>query len=61
MKIELKPDWYAGEVRELVADGLFVCYECKDGLHCQCVGVPCHCPCPLQSSHTKDSDIEYCI
>lgn len=23
------------------------CYECKDGMHCLCVGVPCGCPCPF--------------
>jgi len=21
------------------------CYECKDGYHARCVGVPCMCPC----------------
>ena len=26
----------------------FVCYECKDGRHAHCVGVPCNCKCPAQ-------------
>ncbi len=53
-------DWYVNEVKELVADGAFVCYECKDGSHCDCLGVPCMCPCPIQYPQTKN-EIEYCI
>jgi hypothetical protein len=25
----------------------FVCYECKDGFHDHCIGVPCMCGCPI--------------
>jgi hypothetical protein len=25
----------------------FICYHCKEGAHKDCVGVPCHCACPI--------------
>lgn len=25
----------------------FICYQCRDGLHPQCVGVPCRCDCEI--------------
>ena len=24
-----------------------LCYQCKDGLHGECVGIPCECYCPI--------------
>lgn len=28
-------------------EGFGPCYECRDGLHDSCLGVPCQCPCPV--------------
>lgn len=30
---------------EAIREGLFVCYECRDGRCAHCIGVPCMCPC----------------
>jgi hypothetical protein len=53
-------DWYHDEMMEHVREGQFVCYECRDGLHMRCVGVPCMCPCPIQFPNTKN-EVEYFI
>jgi len=36
----------ANHLERLQADrDTWVCYECRDDNCCQCVGVPCDCPC----------------
>lgn len=27
--------------------GLFICYECRDGMCSNCIGIPCMCECPI--------------
>lgn len=35
---------------------LWFCYNCRDGLHEQCVGVPCDCECePVQPTEPEYS------
>lgn len=28
--------------------GRWLCYQCKDGVHCRCIGVPCQCDCEYE-------------
>lgn len=35
----------------------FICYECQDGHHDQCIGVPCMCSCPVPDGW--DGSVEY--
>ena len=30
------------------------CYECRDGLHTLCIGVPCGCPCPTPDQRRRE-------
>ncbi len=29
-----------------------ICYQCKDGRHGECVGIPCQCDCPIPAKGT---------
>jgi hypothetical protein len=42
---------------ETKREGLFVCHNCTDGLHSDCVGVPCQCECPLRVEEEQDYSI----
>lgn len=33
------------------------CYECADGLHERCIGVPCQCECPPTALEALDAEI----
>lgn len=33
------------------------CYQCRDGQHSLCVGVPCECPCPPSGNEERPSGI----
>jgi len=32
-----------------------LCYECEDGYHKDCVGVPCECPCPIPPARAAEA------
>jgi len=58
MKSNAELQKVAPELRGMVKAGFFVCYNCKDGLCSECVGVPCMCPCPVKP---KVQEPEYSI
>lgn len=33
------------------------CYECADGLHERCIGVPCQCECPATDAERLEAEI----
>lgn len=34
------------------------CYECSDGLHERCIGVPCQCECPPTTAERIAAELE---
>lgn len=39
-------------------DGPFVCYNCRDGLCDECVGIPCQCPCEWPKPEPVEAWVE---
>lgn len=54
-KLEASEEWLRREREDLIRDGLFVCYECKDDRCGYCIGIPCMCECTIPQTEPEYS------